>query len=57
MIKLNLPHNMKMVQHLKLLNIQTEENTLYVSEIFKKDNKITFGFEDPIIYNKIKKFN
>ena len=37
------------------LNERTEENTLYVSEIFKKDDKITFGFEDPIVYNKIRK--
>lgn len=40
-----------------ILNERTEEDTLYVSEIFKKDDKITFGFEEPIVYNKIKKFN
>lgn len=40
-----------------ILNERTEQDTLYVSEIFKKDDKITFGFEAPIIYNKIKKFN
>ncbi len=39
-----------------ILNERTEEDTLYVSEIFKKEDKITFGFEDPIVYNRIKKF-
>ena len=36
-----------------ILNERTEEKTLYVSEIFKKNDKITFGFEEPIIYNKV----
>ena len=40
-----------------ILNERTEEDTLYVSEVFKKDDKITFGFEEPIVYNKIKKFD
>ena len=38
------------------LNERTEEDILYVSEIFRKDGKITFGFEDPIVYNRIRKF-
>ena len=39
-----------------ILNERTEEDTLYVSEIFKNGEKITFGFEEPIVYNRIKKF-
>ena len=27
---------------------------MYVSEVFRKNGKITFGFEDPIIYEKVK---
>lgn len=31
-----------------------EGDTLYVSEIFETNGKMTFGFPDPIIYKKIK---
>lgn len=36
------------------LKESTGDNKLIVSEVFKKDGKITFGFEDPIVYEKIK---
>lgn len=39
-----------------ILDERTEEGTLYVSEIFKKNDKITFGFEDPIVYNRVATF-
>lgn len=29
-----------------------ESNKMYVSEVFRRDGKITFGFVDPIIYEK-----
>ncbi len=32
----------------------TKENQLIVSEVFRKNGKITFGFEDPIVYDRIK---
>lgn len=35
------------------LTERTEKDTLYVSEVFEKNGKITFGFPEPIIYNKI----
>lgn len=31
-----------------------KEDTLYVSEVMRRNGKITFGFTDPIIYKKIK---
>ncbi|MDO5518787.1 MAG: hypothetical protein Q4F66_14620 [Clostridium sp.] len=37
-----------------LLKETVKNNTMYVSEVFYKNDKITFGFEDPIIYKKIK---
>ncbi|MGG5460233.1 hypothetical protein [Clostridium sp. B9] len=36
------------------LKERTEDGTLYVSEVFEKNGKITFGFVNPIIYKKIK---
>ncbi|MCQ2969752.1 MAG: hypothetical protein MJ191_06555 [Clostridium sp.] len=36
------------------LKESTGNNKLIVSEILKKDGKITFGFEEPIVYDKIK---
>lgn len=36
------------------LKERTEDGTLYVSEIFEKNGKVTFGCVDPIIYKKIK---
>lgn len=36
------------------LQQRLEENTIYESEVFEKNGKITFGFKDPIIYEKIK---
>ena len=36
------------------LKERIEEDKLYVSEVFEKNGKITFGFVDPIIYDKIK---
>lgn len=35
------------------LEERIEKGKMYVSEVFRKDGKITFGFEDPIIYEKI----
>ena len=35
-----------------VLKEKIENNTLYVSEVFYKNDKKTFGFEDPIIYKK-----
>ena len=29
-----------------------EDGKMYVSEVFRKNGKITFGFVDPIIYEK-----
>ena len=34
------------------LNERIENGKMYVSEVFRKNNKITFGFVDPIIYEK-----
>ncbi|WP_250278721.1 hypothetical protein [[Clostridium] colinum] len=39
-----------------ILKERIEKDILYVSEIFKKDDKITFGCEKPIIYNRVKSF-
>ncbi|MDM0489560.1 hypothetical protein [Clostridium perfringens] len=36
------------------LKERTENGILYVSEIFEKNGKVTFGFVEPIIYKKIK---
>lgn len=36
------------------LKERTEDRTLYVSEIFEKNGKVTFGCVNPIIYKKIK---
>lgn len=36
------------------LKERTENGVLYVSEIFEKNGKVTFGFVEPIIYKKIK---
>lgn len=36
------------------LKERTEKGTLYVSEIFEKNGKITFGCVDPIVYKKKK---
>lgn len=36
------------------LKERTEEKTLYVSEVFEKDGKVTFGCVDPIVFKKIK---
>ena len=36
-----------------VLKEKIEKGTLYVSEVFYKNDKKTFGFEDPIIYKKI----
>lgn len=38
-----------------ILKETVKDNILEVSEVFKKDGKITFGFESPIIYKKISK--
>ena len=35
------------------LKERTEKGKLYVSEVFEKNGKITFGFVDPIVYDKI----
>ncbi|WGX76853.1 hypothetical protein QJS64_07430 [Paraclostridium bifermentans] len=35
------------------LKERIEDSTLYVSEVFYKNDKITFGFTDPIIYKRI----
>ena len=35
-----------------VLKEKIENNTLYVSEVFYKNDNKTFGFEDPIIYKK-----
>lgn len=35
------------------LKERTEKDKLYVSEVFEKNGKITFGFEEPIVYDKI----
>ncbi len=35
-----------------ILKERVEDDILYVSEVFYKDNKKTFGFEDPIIYKR-----
>ena len=34
------------------LNERIEHGKMYVSEVFRKNGKITFGFVDPIIYEK-----
>lgn len=34
------------------LNERIENGKMYVSEVFRKNGKITFGFVDPIIYEK-----
>ena len=36
-----------------VLKERVENEMLYVSEVFYKGDKKTFGFEDPIIYKKI----
>lgn len=38
-----------------ILKETVKDGILEVSEVFKKDGKITFGFEDPVIYKKISK--
>ena len=35
------------------LKEKIESSTLYVSEVFYKNDKITFGFIDPIIYKRV----
>ena len=35
------------------LQERIENNKMYVSEVFRKNGKVTFGFIDPIIYEKI----
>lgn len=35
------------------LKEKIENNKMYVSEVFRKNGKVTFGFIDPIIYEKI----
>lgn len=35
------------------LKEKVEDGKMYVSEVFRKNGKITFGFIDPIIYQKI----
>ncbi|MCC3867511.1 hypothetical protein [Terrisporobacter mayombei] len=35
------------------LEEKIENNKMYVSEVFRKNGKVTFGFSDPIIYEKI----
>lgn len=35
------------------LKERIEDSTLYVSEVFYKNDKITFGFVDPLIYKRI----
>ena len=35
------------------LQERIENNKMYVSEVFRKSGKVTFGFIDPIIYEKI----
>ena len=35
------------------LEEKIENNKMYVSEVFRKNGKVTFGFIDPIIYEKI----
>ena len=34
------------------LKERIEDGKMYVSEVFRKNGKITFGFVDPIIYEK-----
>lgn len=34
----------------------TSSDKLIVSEVFRKNGKITFGFENPIIYDKLKQY-
>lgn len=36
-----------------ILKERIENGKMYVSEVFKKNGKVTFGFIDPIIYEKI----
>lgn len=36
------------------LKERTEKDTLYVSEVFENNGKITFGALEPMIYNKVK---
>lgn len=36
-----------------ILKERMSDGILEVSEVFKKDDKITFGFKDPIIYKKL----
>ena len=36
------------------LKEKVEDDKMYGSEVFRKNGKITFGFEDPIIYEKVK---
>ena len=37
-----------------ILKETIEKDTLSVSEVFYKNDKITFGFIDPIVYKKVK---
>lgn len=37
-----------------ILKERTSEETLEVSEIFERNGKKTFGFDEPIIYKKLK---
>lgn len=39
-----------------ILKERVENNTLYVSEVFYKGDKKTFGYEDPIIYKRTGSF-
>lgn len=36
------------------LKEKIEDDKIYVSEVFRKNGKITFGFVDPIVYEKVK---
>lgn len=35
------------------LTERIENDKMYVSEVFRKNGKITFGFEEPILYEKV----
>lgn len=39
-----------------ILKERIEDDVLYVSEVFYKGDKKTFGFEDPIIYKRVGNF-
>ena len=36
------------------LKEKIENDKMYVSEVFRNNGKITFGFIDPIIYEKVR---